>query len=104
MPDADLKRRTRNSSAIGSSKDAIHTKNVEKTRACFADDAVVFSLAPPLRVDSPGSEALENWFGKRGDIGNEIRDLQIVVGEDVAYAHCFGRFFGTKVDGETPDV
>ena len=34
-------------------KNAIHNKNVEKTRACFADDAVIFSLAPPLREDSP---------------------------------------------------
>jgi len=30
-------------------KDAIRNKHVEKTRACFADDAVIFSLAPPLR-------------------------------------------------------
>ena len=86
-------------------KNAIHNKNVEKTRACFADDAVIFSLAPPLREDSPAPDALENWFGTwRGDIGNEIRDLQIVVCGDVAYASCFGRFFGTKVNGETPDV
>ena len=86
-------------------QDAIRSKNVEKTCACFTDDAVFFSLAPPLREDSPRAEALESWFGTwRGEIGNEIKDLQIVVGADVAYAHCFGRFFGTKVDGETPDV
>ena len=90
---------------LNARKDAIHNKNAEKTCACFADDAVIFSLAPPLREDSPAAEALENWFGTwRGDIGNEIRDLQIVVGGDVAYASCFGRFFGTKVNGETPDV
>ena len=42
VPDANLKRRTRNSSAIGSRKDAIRSKNVEKTYACFTDDAFSF--------------------------------------------------------------
>ena len=62
-------------------------------------------ISAAAEEDAPRPEALESWFGTwRGEIGNDIKELQIVVGADVAYAYCFGRFFGTKVDGERPNV
>ena len=85
--------------------DAIRMKNVQKTLSCFSPELVAFTLAPPLIDKLPLAEGLESWFATwRGDIGNEIRDLQVIAGGNVAYGHCLARLFGTKTDGETSDI
>ncbi len=55
----------------------------------YSPDAVVFSLAPPLRQPKDGTRdvaALQKWLDEKGgSVGSEVRDLEVSVGGDVAY-------------------
>jgi uncharacterized protein (TIGR02246 family) len=57
----------------------------------YTDDAVVFSLAPPLRQPSDGTRDVSNlqaWFDEKGGrVGSEVRDLEVSVAGDVAFCH-----------------
>jgi len=66
---------------------------------------VMYSLAPPLVSDAAGTAGLNAWFATwRGGLEIEHRDLQVVVGGDVAFAHCLTRLAGTKTDGQRNEV
>jgi PhnB protein len=89
---------------IESLAEAIRKKEVNGVVRHFADDSVRFYLAPPLQETRPASSNLEDWFATwRGDIGYEIRDLQIRTAADIAYAHSFIHVTGVKCNGE-PDA
>ena len=46
-----------------------------------------YSLAPPL-VAIEDRNQLEQWFATwRGGIGSKHKDLEIVMGDEIAYAH-----------------
>jgi ketosteroid isomerase-like protein len=65
--------------------EAIRKKDVEGVLRHFADESVRFYLAPPLQATMPLRQNLEEWFATwRGDIGYEIRDLQIQTAADLA--------------------
>jgi PhnB protein len=90
---------------LGARAAAIRQKNVEGVIACFAQDSVRFSLAPPLQSNEPLREEFENWFATfRGPIGCEMRSLSIDTAADLACCHSFNRLTGTKTDGEKVDV
>jgi len=84
--------------------EAIRTMDFEGLRACFAPDMVSFDVAgPPLQT--VGAEAkLKNWEAAfavfQPPLGYEIRDLTIIAGDDLAFAHSFNRFSGTSEAGE----
>ena len=87
---------------------ALRNKNAAAVIALLTDDAVIFDLAPPLAM---GPEAthdptpLQQWFDTwKGPIVSEGRDLDVVVGGDVAYAYCLRHLTGTKRDGEDVDM
>ena len=88
---------------IGRLAEAIRAMDFEGLRACFTPDMVSFDVGgPPLQT--LGAEAkLKNWelaFAVfRPPLGYEIRDLTVVVGDDVAFAHSFNRLSGT-LEGE----
>jgi ketosteroid isomerase-like protein len=84
---------------------AIRSKDADGVVSRLTNDPVRFDLAPPLQAGESIKDELGEWFaGFRGDIGYEYRDLRITAATDVAYAHCFVRISGTKVDGELVDV
>ena len=87
---------------------ALRNKNVAAAIAQLADDAVIFDLAPPLRLapDATHDPApLEHWFETwAGPIISEARDLEVAVGGDVAYAYCLRHMTGTKRDGEDVEL
>jgi len=84
---------------------ALGAKNAEATLAHYAPDFVHYSLAPPLRSGSLDAQALAGWFATwRGEVGHEIRDLEVAVGGDVAYCTSINRMTGTKTDGEQVDL
>jgi PhnB protein len=87
---------------------ALRAKDVARVLACYADDAVLFDLDPPLqhRGSEPQAAArLAAWFATwRGPLGVELRDLAITVRDDIAHGHGFVHLHGTKTDGERPDV
>lgn len=83
----------------------LRAKDAGRVKRHGTEDLVQFSLAPPLVADENGPYGLEKWFGTwKGDIGYEIRDLEIVAGDGVAFSHSLNHMTGTKKDGEKPDL
>jgi ketosteroid isomerase-like protein len=84
---------------------AIGAKKADDAIAQYAPNPVVYSLAPPLRQEAHGPAGLNAWFETwRGPIGVEMRDVQVTVGSDVAFATSLNRMTGTKTDGEQVDL
>jgi PhnB protein len=87
---------------------AMSVKDARRVVACYAPDAVSFSLAPPLR--SAGDEirdpaGIECWFRTwDGPVGLDIGEPVIEVGGDVAFCHGLTHMTGTKTDGEQVDL
>lgn len=86
-------------------------KNARKIVAANAPDLVSFSLAPPLvarrgeaseigggrQTDMATAEGVQEWLDGFGDgpFEYEMRDLEVAVGGDVAFAHGLGRMGST---------
>jgi ketosteroid isomerase-like protein len=84
---------------------AMRAKDVDGVMARYAPEAVVFDLAPPLISTGADAENLQAWFATwEGPIDFEIRDLNVLAGDDVAFCHSLSRLSGTKTDGEKVDV
>ncbi|MFI0906838.1 YybH family protein [Streptomyces sioyaensis] len=68
-----------------------------------APDIVEFGLAPPLQYKGPQARdqrAVEAWYATwRGPIEVTLTQLEITVGDDVAFSHSINRMRGTKTDG-----
>jgi ketosteroid isomerase-like protein len=81
--------------------DGIAAKDLEVLRRAYAPDVVSFDVEPPLQ--HVGIEAkMENWaraFTFFQDVSYEVRDLTLTVGDEVAFAHCFGRLSGRLGNG-----
>ena len=83
----------------------LRAKDAGRVKRHGSDDLVHFSLAPPLVADESGPYGLEKWFNTwKGGLGYEIRDLEIVAGDGVAFSHSLHHLSGTKIDGEKPDI
>ena len=83
---------------------ALHDKDVAGVMASGAPGFVSYSLAPPLR-DTAGKAGLAAWFATwDGPIRQELKDLKIVAGDDVAFAHGLVHMTGRKVGGEVVDL
>jgi ketosteroid isomerase-like protein len=81
--------------------EGIRAKDLEGLKQLYATDVVSFDVEPPLQ--HVGIEAkLKNWakvFTFFQDVTYELRDLTLVVGDDVAFGHGFGRLSGTLRNG-----
>lgn len=80
---------------------AIGAKDLDRLRTIYATDVVSFDVEPPL-AHRGVSAKLENWqraFAAFRDVRYEIRDLNVTVGSDIAFAHLLGRLGGTRADG-----
>jgi ketosteroid isomerase-like protein len=81
--------------------EGIGAKDLEGLKRIYATDVVSFDVEPPLQ--HVGIEAkLKNWakvFTFFQDVTYELRDLTLVVGDDVAFGHGFGRLSGTLRNG-----
>ncbi|UOZ05975.1 nuclear transport factor 2 family protein [Amycolatopsis sp. WQ 127309] len=86
---------------VGKIVAGIQAKDLDALRRIYAADVVSFDVEPPLQ--HVGVEAkLKNWaraFTLFAEVTYEVRDLTLIVGEDVAFGHCFGRLSGTLGDG-----
>lgn len=87
---------------------AIGAKDARATVAFYARDVVAYDLAPPLTIDARTERDpshFQQWFDTwEGPIKSEGRDLEIVVGQGVAYAFGLRHLTGTKTDGELVDL
>jgi len=94
-------------SAIDDWAEGVRTKDIERCLAHYADDAVQFDIAPPLKNTGKdvNRKNLEMWFPSfAGQIRYDITDLQVYAADDVAFAHCINHMTGTRSDGEDTDV
>ncbi|MEO1247638.1 MAG: nuclear transport factor 2 family protein [Pseudomonadota bacterium] len=72
---------------------------------CYAPDAVVYDMAPPLGRRGADRRNLEEWFATwNGPISIESADVELIVAEEMAYLAGFNRMRGTKIDGEQVDL
>jgi ketosteroid isomerase-like protein len=87
---------------------AIRAKDARATVAFYARDVVAYDLAPPLQIKAKAvrdPSYIQQWFdGWKGPIRSTAKDLEIVVGKDVAYAFGLRHMTGTKTDGERVDL
>ncbi len=86
---------------------ALRAKDIEGIMSHYAPDILLFDIAPPLQYK--GADAYrknwEEWFATwEGQIGYEIRDLSITVGDAVAFSHSLNRIRGKRTNGEDTDV
>lgn len=87
---------------------ALHDKDSALAVAHLSEDAVMFTLAPPLQSRGPEArnrERLEAWFATwRGPIDWRLHDIDIAVGGDIAFVRGLGHMSGTKIDGGEVDL
>jgi ketosteroid isomerase-like protein len=72
--------------------EGLRAKDLEALKPLYGADIVSFDIEPPLQ--HVGVEA------KFQSIDYEIRDLEITVGDEVAFAHSFSRLSGTLKNGQ----
>ena len=83
---------------------ALSAKDADAVADCQSPGFVCYSLAPPL-VSTGGVAELESWFATwDGPLGYEARDLVVIAGEDVAFAHGLVNMSGRKRDGYAVDM
>ncbi|MEV5572347.1 nuclear transport factor 2 family protein [Spirillospora sp. NPDC052269] len=79
----------------------IHAKDPEALSALYAEDVVSFDIDPPLQHVGVDAK-MKNWakvFTIFDEVSYEVRDLNVTVGDDVAFGHLFGRLGGTLPNG-----
>ncbi len=86
---------------------SLRDKNIEGVMSLYAQDVVSFDIVPPLRY--MGADAFrkrweEVFSSFQGPIGYEIHDLNITVGDDVAFSHSLNRISGTMNTGQKIDL
>ncbi len=98
--EADIRQR------IDKLAEAVRAMNLEGVMSIYAPDIVSFDIVPPLK--HVGAEAKrKNWGDAfamyQHPLGYEIRDLTIIVGDDVAFGHSVNRISGTLKNGNRTD-
>jgi ketosteroid isomerase-like protein len=76
-------------------------KDAAAFAACFAPDAAVYNLAPPLIHHGIDVEEKQAWLDSWATpVDLEPRDFSVNVSGDVAFCHGFLRMTGTKMGAE----
>ncbi|MEO0363597.1 MAG: nuclear transport factor 2 family protein [Pseudomonadota bacterium] len=84
--------------------EAHRDRDAEAIVACHEPGAVLYDLAPPLATGLDAS-SLSAWLATwAGPIGIEMREAEVAVGGDVAWAAALTRMTGVKKDGEEIDI
>ena len=84
---------------------AHHDKNAGAIAACYATDAMIYSLAPPLGERGMDRDDIAAWLATwEGPIRIDVQDMDLAVTGGLAYAAALNRMRGTKTDGEEVDL
>lgn len=81
--------------------EGIRAQDLEGLKRLYTADVVSFDVEPPLQHVGVAAK-MKNWsnvFTFFQDATYEVRDLDLTVGDDVAFGHCFGRLSGTLRNG-----
>ena len=86
--------------------EALRARDIDGVMSIYAPELVSFDLVPPLQY--VGAEVyrnhwLEGWSRLLGPMGYEVADLDITVGDDVAFTHSFNRSSATLNTGQKTD-
>lgn len=90
---------------ISAQMDAICSKDLTRIMAPYAADCVTFDVKPPHQLN--GAEALKRMWEIclpcfPDSFGAELRDLDVTVSGDMAYAHWLWRMTGAPADVPMP--
>lgn len=88
---------------------AIRNKDAAKANSLYADNCIMFLLAPPLQEKlEKGIDAindLDNWFATfKGNIGLESNDITIVEDGNLACLYSLVHLTGHRTDGSFTDT
>jgi ketosteroid isomerase-like protein len=81
--------------------EGIRAQDLEGLERLYTADVVSFDVEPPLQHVGVAAK-MKNWsnvFTFFQDATYEVRDLDLTVGDDVAFGHCFGRLSGILRNG-----
>ena len=81
--------------------EGIRTQDLEGLKRLYTADVVSFDVEPPLQHVGVAAK-MKNWsnvFTFFRDATYDVRDLELTVGDDVAFGHGFGRLSGTLRNG-----
>lgn len=81
---------------------AAGAKDIDLLLSVFSPDIVYFDIVPPLRYTGLDAlrERFTDWFGRwQGPIGQQLRDVEVLMSGDVAAAHMLVRASGTMANG-----
>jgi uncharacterized protein (TIGR02246 family) len=86
---------------------SLHDKNIEGLMSIYAQEVVSFDIVPPLRY--VGADAFRKVWEEvfsvyQGPINYEIHDLNITVGDDVAFTYSLNRISGTMITEQKTDL
>jgi uncharacterized protein (TIGR02246 family) len=74
---------------------AVHARDAAAAMACYADDVIAYDLFAPTKVTGAAAyrKNYEMWFEccKDGPASYEIKELDVVAGDDVAFCRSLNR-------------
>ena len=82
---------------------AVREKDVDAMLAHCAPDIVIFDMLPPLKHQ--GRDAIQRLWKKTlaafdAPVDYEVHQLELAVGEEIAFCRSLNRFGGARVGGE----
>jgi ketosteroid isomerase-like protein len=84
---------------------AVYNRDEKALLAKYAPGLITFDLAQPLQNNGGMEARLQQWFaGYMGHISQEVTNVEITAGEDIAYSHCLMRTWGTSIEGRELDM
>lgn len=90
---------------IDASARALRAKDIDALMSHYAPDMVTFDLMP-LHLQGAGAyrKNFERWFASvQGPIDYEMRDMRLMVRDDVAFCHYLGHVKSTRTTGVKTD-
>lgn len=80
-------------------------KDPDAIVACYAPDAVIYSLAPPLGEHGMDRDGVAAWLDTwQGPIRIDSAEENLTIGDTIAFSTALNRIRGTKVDGHEIDL
>ena len=82
---------------------AVRAGDVEAMLAQCAPSIVIFDMVPPIKHE--GEDAIRDLWSKTFEpfqtpLEFDIKEVDITIGGNVAFARCFSRFGGARTDGK----
>lgn len=80
-------------------------KDADAISSCYADDALIYGLAPPLAAGGMSRDDTAAWLATwDGPITIDAAEVDLVVDGDIAWTTALNRMRGVKTDGEKVDL